>query len=76
MCYFACEDVLFPGGYKIPFSDIILAPGVMEDFLLFLYNNHNVLSCVAVTKAATFNRANRRLALILQNSFTFFSHHV
>jgi hypothetical protein len=56
----------------VPIIGVILAPGMMEDFLLFLFNNHVVLSCMAVTKAASFNRTNRRLALVLHNSFAFF----
>ena len=64
--------MLYPGGFRVPVLNIILAPGVMEDFLLFLFNHHTVLSCVAVTKAVSFNRSKRRMAFVLQNSFTFF----
>lgn len=53
--YFGIPDVLFPGGRM--FGGLIHSnPGLMEDFLFYLFNNHSVLGMFMSTRGNPFSR--------------------
>ena len=70
-CLLGCSDVYFDGGLRL-FPGCRLAPGAAEDFLLFLCNNHFVLSCCFSAKGSRYSRNFRRLSLISQHALSFF----
>ena len=76
-CLLGCSDMYFKGGLRAPllyrfFPALCLAPGRAEDFLLYLCNNHSVLSCCFSAKGSRYSRTFRRLSLVSQHALSFF----
>ena len=71
-CRLGCSDVLYKGGYTVPLIGWRLPPGHMEDFLLYLYNNHTILAAAACASGSDHNRGSRRVVLIISSSISFF----
>ncbi len=71
--YLGCEPLLYPEG-KIPVcgKEIAVEPSVLEDYLLFLCNNHSVLNCIYACDGAPVDRVGNRLIYITQQSIAFF----
>ena len=63
-----CRDVLFEGGFMLPFSKIALSPGLVEDFMLHQLNNHNMLSCCFAAKGSSLSRDARQTCWLTQHS--------
>jgi hypothetical protein len=42
-CLLGCKPLLYPNGFK--FRTIVLPPGRLEDWLLYVCNNHSFFSC-------------------------------
>lgn len=53
--FLGCSDVVYPMGYKVPFSATTLQPGLAEDFLLSICNNHSFLSGMFCAKGERIN---------------------
>jgi hypothetical protein len=71
--YFGCGDILFPEGkVRVCGREIALVPSILEDFLLFLCNNHSVLNCLYGCDKAPVDRWGNRLIYITQQSIAFF----
>lgn len=70
--YSGCRGVVWPDGYTIPWIDYTLRAGVMEDFLLYIFNNHTLLSCICALKKSIFSRNKRRIAFTMEHSLAFF----
>ena len=66
--YLGCRDVLFQGGFKVPFTQAPLACGRAEDFILHLLNNHNILSCSFAAKGSSISRHSRRVCWLTQHA--------
>ena len=71
-CFYGCSDLLYAGGCSIPFTETALPPGLIEDFLLFLLNNHSVICCFSSTRESPLSRQGRRIILICQHALGFF----
>ena len=71
-CYLGCKPFIYPNGFTVNFFRIRLRPGVYEDFILHLFNNHSLLATMLVPKNAVFNRTSRRYVFLIQNAFGFF----
>ena len=69
--YLGCRDVLFPGGFKAPFTATVMSKGLMEDYMLYVLNNHNILSCSFCAKGSTSTRRVRRIVWAVQHSVGF-----
>lgn len=70
--YSGCSATVWPNGYTIPFTKYTLHKGLMEDFLLYILNNHSILSCISAMKKSTFSRNKRRIAFTMEHSLAFF----
>lgn len=70
--YSGCGATVWPEGYTIPWVNYTLHKGLMEDLLLYLFNNHSVLSCICAMKKSTFSRNKRRIAFTMEHSLAFF----
>ncbi len=46
--------------------------GAYEDFLIYLANNHLLLSCIYAAKGGPLSRSGRRLVYMMQYSLAFF----
>ena len=71
-CYLRCGAVVYPLGCAVPRLGLVLRPGLAEDFVLHLCNNHTILSCVLGAKGSPYSRTSRRLVFITQHIFVFF----
>ena len=71
-CRLGCGDVLYQGGYTVPLLGWRLPPGRAEEFWLYMYNNHTILSCISCAKESDQNRGSRRVVLIISNAVSFF----
>ena len=71
-CYLGCSAVLFKGGLRIPVLGVALREGLAENFLLYLMNNHSIVSCVYACKQSSHSRNSRRWVLIVQHAVGFF----
>ena len=66
--YLGCKDVLFEGGLRVPLTGVVLRRGLAEDFLLYLMNNHNILSCCFCAKGSAISREARLSCWLAQHS--------
>ena len=66
--YLGCQDVLFEGGFMLPFARTALARGLAEDFVLHQLNNHNMLSCCFAAKGSSLSRRARQVCWLTQHS--------
>jgi hypothetical protein len=71
-CYLGCSAVFFKHGFAIPFTGVTLREGLAENFLLYLMNNHSIVSCVYACKQSSHSRNGRRWVLIVQHAVGFF----
>jgi hypothetical protein len=71
-CYLGCGAVLFERGLRIPLLGVTLREGLAENFLLYLMNNHSIISCVYACKQSSHRKNARRWVLIMQHSMGFF----
>ena len=71
-CKLGCSDFLFPNGYQVPVLRWQLHPGQMEDWLLYLLNNHTIIACVGCAQESDHSRNSRRVVLITSTSIAFF----
>ena len=71
--YLGCQPLLCPDG-QIPGcgSSWRLQKSVMEDFIVFLCNNHSVLNCIYSCDGAPVDRTGNRLIYVTQNCLAFF----
>jgi hypothetical protein len=72
--YLGCEALFYPDGRVsyLCLPSVTLERSVMEDFLLFLCNNHSVLNCVFACDGSPVDRTGNRLIYITQNCIAFF----
>ncbi len=73
-CLIGCTGLLYPKGYKLNllFTSLDLPVGVYEDFLVHLYNNHSLFSCIYSVKGSPISRNACRIVYIVQNCIAFF----
>ena len=71
-----CKPLLYPDGQlSIPIlcnTTLKLQESVMEDFIVFLCNNHSVFNCIYSCDGAPVDRTGNRLIYITQNCLAFF----
>ncbi len=71
--YLGCDPLFYPNGHvSICCKTWRLPEGVMEDYILFLCNNHSVLNCIFACDGAPVDHLGNRLIYILQNCIAFF----
>jgi hypothetical protein len=72
--YIGCEPLIYENGYiKNMICFIWCFPkGAYEDFLIYLANNHLLLSCIYAAKGGPLSRSGRRLVYMMQYSLSFF----
>ncbi len=73
-CLIGCAGILYPDGYKLNLliHSYHLREGVVEDFILFLCNNHSLLSCIYRVRGSPISRNACRILYLVQNSIAFF----
>lgn len=71
-CLLGCSGVIYEHGYTVPLFGYVLPPGRIEDFILYLGNNHTILGCVFACPQSTHNRGTRRFIVLVQHSVAFF----
>ena len=64
-CFFGCEAIVLPNGIDLYFFKV--KPGIAEDYLLYICNNHSVLSCIYGVKGSSYSRSSRSLVFSLQH---------
>ncbi len=73
--FLGCQSLLCPNG-QLPIlcnTMLKLQESVIEDFIVFLCNNHSVLNCIYSCDGAPVDRTGNRLIYITQNCLAFFS---
>ncbi len=73
-CLLGCSGLLYPGGLKLNLlvTSYHLREGMYEDFILFLCNNHSLLSCIYRVGGSPISRNACRILYLVQNSIAFF----
>ena len=73
-CLIGCAGILYPAGFKLNLliQSYHLREGVVEDFILFLCNNHSLLSCIYRVRGSPISRNACRILYLVQNSIAFF----
>ena len=71
-CYLGCGPVLFSDGLHVPLLGLHLRPGLAENFLVHLMNNHAIAGCVYACKQSSHSRNSRRLVFVVVNTLAFF----
>ena len=73
-CLIGCNGVLYPKGFKLNLliASLDLPVGMFEDFLIHLYNNHSLFSCIFSVKGSPISRNACRIVYIVQNCIAFF----
>ncbi len=72
--YIGCEPLLYPDGVMHLCNHVLVRTekGVLEDFVLFLCNNHSMLNCVFAVDGAPVDRLANKVIYICQNCIAFF----
>ena len=72
--YIGCEPIIYENGYVKSFicCSWCLPAGAYEDFLIYVANNHPLLSCIYAAKGGPLSRSGRRLVYTMQYSLAFF----
>ena len=70
-CYFGCEAIVSPKGLKFPCFRERLPKGRLEDYLIYIANNHSVISCIFTIKGSKYSRTSRRVVFTMQHMCTF-----
>ena len=71
-CDLGCGAIFFERGLRVPLLGVMLREGLTENFLLYLMNNHSIVSCVYACKESSHSRNSRRWVLIVQHAVGFF----
>jgi hypothetical protein len=71
-CLLGCGDVLYEGGLVLPLLGARLPPGLAEDFLLYVCNNHSILSCCFAANGSRYSKTLRKFSITVQHSVSFF----
>ena len=71
-CLLGCGDVLYEGGLVLPLLGARLPPGLAEDFLLYVCNNHSILSCCFAAHGSRYSKTLRKFSITVQHSVSFF----
>ncbi len=68
------DDVIYKGGYTVPVLGYVLAPGRIEDMILYVCNNHSIIGCCFCyeNEHTTYNRSSRRVVFSVQHTIAFF----
>ncbi len=71
--HLGCKPLWYPNGqWTLCCKTWKWQEGVMEDFIVFLCNNHSVLNCIYSCDGAPVDRTGNRLIYISQNCLAFF----
>ncbi len=72
--YIGCGPIIYEDGYVKNFICFTwcFPKGAYEDFVIFLANNHPLLSCIYAAKGGPLSRSGRRLVYMMQYSLAFF----
>ena len=73
-CLIGCSGILYPEGYNLNLfiKSYQLREGMAEDFIVFLCNNHSLLSCIYRVRGSPVSRNACRILYLVQNSIAFF----
>ena len=71
LCYLGCEPVLYPDGFSC-FRCSPFAKGQFEDFLVYLFNNHDLLRCFFSVESTVVRRRHWQYVYLLGMSISFF----
>ena len=73
-CLIGCNGILYPDGFRLNLiiKSYHLREGVVEDFILFICNNHSLLSCIYRVGGSPISRNACRILYLVQNSIAFF----
>ena len=68
------DGVIYKGGYTVPVLGYVLAPGRIEDIILYICNNHSIIGCCFCyeNEYTTYNRSSRRVVFSVQHTIAFF----
>ena len=70
--FFGCKPLWYPGGQVTACSSTwTFQESAIEDFVLYICNNHSVLGCVLSCDGARVDRTGKRLIYIAQNAVAF-----
>jgi hypothetical protein len=75
-CFYGCRDIFYKDGLYLNMCCLFkyrFPPGLFEDFLYYIFNNHTLLSMFLCARGNPFKRNSRRIAFFGQNAFAFFS---
>jgi len=72
--YIGCEPLLYPDGIMEVCNHVVVSTdkGVLEDFVIFVCNNHSLLNCVFAVDGAPVDRFGNKLIYITQSCIAFF----
>ena len=72
--YLGCEPLLYPDGKLAVCNRVVVTTdkGVLEDFLVYLCNNHSMLNCIFAVDGAPVDRLANKLIYTTQNCIAFF----
>ncbi len=73
-CFLGCKPMYYPNGMPLHlgFTTILLPPGLLEDFVLFLCNHNTFFNCLFTIKGGKISRSGNRFIYILSNCIAFF----
>ncbi len=67
----SCKPTLYPNGYKVPYCNRMLPPGVYENILLYIAHNHPLFSCWYFMPGSKLGAHGQRVLYIGQNIVVF-----
>lgn len=71
--YFGCHTTYFHGVLgSCVCKTLLMTPVQLQDYTLYVFNNHSLLSCMVAAKKSFFSRSKRRIAFSMQHSLAFF----
>ena len=72
--YLGCEPLLYPDGKLAVCNRVVVTTdkGVLEDFVVYLSNNHSMLNCIFAVDGAPVDRLANKLIYTTQNCIAFF----
>ena len=68
------DPYLYPHGIesRVCCTDVMIPMGIIEDYILFMCNNHQIFSCIFGINDSSDSRSSRRLIYCTQNIISFF----
>ena len=66
--FMCCSDLWLPGG-RVGWN--LFPRGLAEDYILYVFNNHSILSLFLCVRGHPFNTSERMLGYFVQNSYVF-----